>query len=287
MSQHANRPTVFGRRIAAVAGSALVASALAFTAAGCAQRPEITITQDGVTVSNGDQTRTYALPSAAQSAENRTITVTGTDSVLVEPDTAEVAIGVVGEGADADTARRKAVETVEDVRAALEDAGVAADDIVTNGLYLNPHYDYSSSSETIAGYEMRVELRVKGLALGQAGEAISIATAAGASSVDGVSYYRSDYDAQYEKALAAALEMAREKAEAICLSTGGSLGSAVSISEGYDGQTYRGNESTWVSGETAMAMDAKAEAGGAVPVNPGTIEIEATVTVEYEVAPAR
>ncbi len=284
-----------GRRLAATAGCALLAAALATGALGCTKAAQVTVAPDGVSVDDGTNAITYVLPAtgsrtearqgAAEAvAETRTVTVSGSDSVVATPDMAELSIGVRVQNEKASEAQREAAETVEAVKKAVVALGVPEEDVSTSSLYLNPRYDWSSSSETIVGYEMSVTLAVKNLPVAQVGAVVTAATAAGANTVGNASYYCSDYDALYRQALTSALSMARGKAEALAKAEGGALGDALSVTEGRDSQFYRNSAamgSTYdATAEAAAEGDAK---GASFDVDPGTVEIEAEVTVQYGV----
>ena len=266
-----------GRRgIVALAGAACATAALAGGMLGFAPQQAQAGVVSGVGVPELQLLQEVYSP--------RTVTVTGTDSVSVAPDTADLSLAVRTENADANACQEQAAQTIDAVTAALVDFGVSEDNIVTSDVNLYPQYDYSTDVETIVGYQMYVGITVEGLAIDQVGEAISTATAAGANVVNNVSYYRSDYDAQYQQALLKAIEQARGKAEAIASATGASLGDPVSVTEGYDSQQYRlTNNVSYAADEAATADSASGSAQLKLDVDPGTIEIEATVTVEYSV----
>lgn len=269
------------RRVASLAGCALLASALLVGATGCSPSSHVTVTRDGITVENGTETTNIPFITS-DSASERTITVSGTDSVSATPDTAELSLGIVAEAADASTAQADAAQIVDAVTAALEDLGIDADSISTDDVYLNPQYDYSSSTEKITGYQMNVSVTVKDLSIDQAGKAIGAATKAGANRVNGVSYYCSDYDALYQEALASALAAAESKAQGIAEASGDTLGAALSVIEGYESQAYR-NESAKAVAAGAVTEDAAADIDGGLGLDPGAVQIRATVTVEYAV----
>lgn len=303
-SDRSRRPAR-GRRLVTAAGCALVAAALATGALGCSKAAQITVAPDGVSVDDGTNAITYVLPAtasqaeaqdgaeqaqeaqqeeAATTAETGTITVSGSDSVVTTPDMAELSLGVRIQSEKASDAQTEAAETIAAVKEAIVALGVSEDDISTSSLYLNPRYDWSGSTETIVGYEMNVTLSIENLPVAQVGTVISAATAAGANSVGNASYYCSDYDALYQEALASALTMARGKAQAIAETEGGVLGDAVSVTEGYDSQQYRASAATGSSYDAVTTeAAAKDEESASFDVDPGTIEIEAEVTVQYSV----
>lgn len=279
MTKHA-RPA----GIAAFAGSALVAAALLAGTAGCTPQSSLSITADGVSVTDANGTQVYSLPNIDFSvAAAGTITVTGTDSVLVTPDLAEIDFSIVTLGATAHEAQSMSSDVVAAVTAALLEMGVPEDAVTTNNVYLNQQYDWSKDVAEVVGYEMNVYMTVKGLSIDEAGAAIATITAAGANSINGVSYYSGSYDEEYNKALEAALALAAQKAQAIAAASGMELGALVGVTEGYDGQSYRySSASASLYGVADEAAPAAAGGAGNFALDPGTIEIEATVTVEYE-----
>ena len=127
---------------------------------------------------------------------------------------------------------------------------------------------------------MNISVTVQGLDIERAGKAITAATGAGANRVNGVSYYCSDYDGLYQQALGRALAMAQEKAAALADANGDELGELLRVVEGYDGQAYRPTEP---KAYAAGAMTDEASSDNGMALDPGTVQIEANVTVEYEV----
>ncbi len=135
----------------------------------------------------------------------------------------------------------------------------------------------AESSETnIVGYEMTTRLSVTDLDIDRVGEVVSACIAAGANSTDGIQYYSSEYDAKYAEALAAAVEDAHAKAEVLAKAGGVNLGGVYSMTEGYQDMSYRYNA------DGAMAMESAADAS--MKVMPGQIDVNASVTVSYEVS---
>lgn len=264
------------RRVLALAGAACATVALAGGMLGFAPQQAHAGVVAGVGIPELQLLQEVYAP--------RTVTVTGTDSVSVAPDAADLSLAVRTESADAATCQDQAAQTVDAVTAALVAFGVPEEDIVTSDVNLYPQYDYSTQVETIVGYQMYVGITVRGLAVDQVGDVVSTATAAGANVVNNVSYYCSDYDAQYQQALLLAIEQAHAKAEAVAGATGAELGDPVSVTEGFDGQQYRLTNNVAYAADEAATADA---AGGSsqlkLDIDPGTIEIEASVTVEYRV----
>jgi uncharacterized protein YggE len=98
---------------------------------------------------------------------------------------------------------------------------------------------------------------------------IDRAVAAGANQVDGPALDTGDTAALYHKALEAALDDARAKAETIAVASGLTLGRATSVTESTSEPPVRDE------------MKAAPVAGSSTPIEAGTQELDATVSVTY------
>lgn len=205
------------------------------------------------------------------SSEDATITVSAAAEGQVEPDVITMSFGVEAEGSNAGEALDASSAAMRRVMASIEKHGVADRDIQTQ--FVDVSAVYSEDGRTgkyLASNSVRVKLRQ----IAEAGELISDATAAGANLQSGLSFSLEDEDATYQRALNEALDKARLKASALAERAGVDLGDPVSIEEVRDG----GNEPLY----SYRATDAAAEK--ATPVEPGRIEIGASVTVVYSVS---
>ena len=149
------------------------------------------------------------------------------------------------------------------VIAALKGAGVAAADLQTSQVSLQPQS--SQDGTTIIGYVASNSVTVR-TSLGNAGRVVDAAVGAGANGVSGPSLDVSDQDALYRDALKKAVADAKLKAQSLADAAGLTLGGAQSLQEG--------------SAATPLPMATKLSAGGA-PIEAGTQQIQASVTVTY------
>ena len=147
---------------------------------------------------------------------------------------------------------------------ALRAAGVPEKDIQTSQISLYP--DYSDSGD-LRGYEATNSVTVC-VSLEKAGAALQAAVGAGANQVDGPTLTKADSDKLYADALRAAVADARARAEVLAAAAGVKVGEVVSIVEG-----------STSSGPIAYDMAASPEA----PIQPGTQDIEASVTVSFAI----
>ncbi len=99
--------------------------------------------------------------------EAGTIVVSGTGRVAVEPDIAELRLGVAVSRDSVAEARSEAARTMSAILEAVAAAGVASRDIRTSQLSVQPRYDYRDGrAPTLVGYDLAnvVEVTVRDLA---------------------------------------------------------------------------------------------------------------------------
>lgn len=199
------------------------------------------------------------------------ITVTGVGTVTTVPNEAEFSLGVQTNGATAREALAANSEQMNRVLAALESAGVDKSDVKTQDVSVSPSYSDKGQTD---GYTARNTVSVKIHDLAKAGEVLDAASNAGANEVYGPSLTRSDQDAQQAKALGDAVADARKKAEALADAAGVRLGAVTAITEGFSG----GPEPYYAEGAARLSADK------AAPIEPGTQDVQASVTVTFAIA---
>ncbi len=255
-----------------LAAAALVA-ALAVVAAGCAGDDPETDAAAG-----GPEEDAFAVGLSAEAVGTEGaavapagITVVGTGSVTVTPDTAEWSFGVQTSADTADAALTANSEAMERVIAALRDAGISRDDLQTEQVAVYPRT--SDNGLSIVGYDASNTVSATIRDLGQAGGIVDAAVAAGANQVYGPSLTASDTDAQYRAAVDEAFDDARRRAEAIAEKAGVTLGAPVTIVEGAGGGAM-----------PYYAETLSEEAAADVAVEPGTQDVGATLTVTFAIS---
>jgi uncharacterized protein YggE len=200
------------------------------------------------------------------------ITVTGTGNVSGVPNELDLSMGVQANGGSVAGALRQANGAVRSITAVLTHSGVAASDIQTSGLSIQPNY---SSSGAPSGYGVSEQISVTLRHLSAAGSQISAAARAGgnATVIDGVSLNLSDTSSLMAAARVKAVTDAKAKAEAYARALGRPLGPVVSMSETPPALPYQ----PLPFGEAVPA----AGRASAVPVHPGTQQLSVTVTVVF------
>jgi uncharacterized protein YggE len=215
-----------------------------------------------------------ALAADPTTPPEHTITVTGTGTATVSPDTADVRLGVAVSKPTVKEARSVAAARMTAVIAAVKKLGVADKDIQTTSISLQPTYDYTNNGNPprITGYSFSNGIAVTVRDLDQTGDVIDDSLAAGASTLDGVNFRVADPAAAGAQARTDAMTQARASADTLAKSAGVSISGVASISE----------VATPVPGPIFYPQAAFAGAADkATPVQPGTTDVTITVTVSY------
>jgi uncharacterized protein YggE len=208
--------------------------------------------------------------SAAQPTEGDGITVSGTGTGRAAPDQATFFFGVQTEGASAKAALDANSAKMALVIAAIKRAGVAEKDVQTQDVSVMPRQDETGQ---ISGYFANNSVQALVRKLAGAGAVVDAVVAAGANQSSGPSFDQSRRDVVYRAALRAAVADARTKAEALAAESNASLGRVMRIVEGFAAEPVP------MYGR-ALADSAKAS----TPIEPGTQEVQATVTVTFELS---
>lgn len=222
---------------------------------------------------------------AAAQQVQRSINVNATDSVKIQPDRAELVLSIHPQADTADAARQAAASELEQLTQSLGGLGIDTASVTSGQVSINPVYDWSESTQKITGYQADVTVTVKDLTLDQASSALTSAAAVTDTSVSGLNYYVSTYDEQYQNALVSAMQAAQKKAEVLAGAAGASVGQVLSVQEGTDSQEYRYDRAYAGSGSSVALASADSSAESAttdITLNPGEVEISASVTVTYE-----
>jgi len=195
-----------------------------------------------------------------------TVTVSGHGVVTVAPDRATVSAGVHTQAASAADALAENARLMTAVVAALKAAG--GENLQTQQVSLYPQ---TSDQGLVTGYvaDDTVSADAK---IAETGALVDAAVGAGANIVSGPSLEVSDRDARYRAALAKAVADARAKADAIAQAGGFGVGPVSSVVE--------------ASANVPVPVLATAGAvakSDATPVEPGTQDITADVTVTFRI----
>lgn len=216
-----------------------------------------------------------ALPAQAlANSEAKRLQVTGTAVVTAAPDIAYITLGVETQDPSADKAAQANAEIMARVLAALEELGLTKQEVSTSGYNIYGSTQVinrgSDREETVTTYYVQNRINITTQDLDNLGEIIDRAVKAGANQVQGIRFDVQDKQALQLEALRLAVRQGRAKAEAMAEAAGLVLGDLLTMNESY---------STYAPMVTAVAYRADAAVGTAI--NPGDVEVSATVQMEF------
>lgn len=220
----------------------------------------------------------FCLPCAmAESNTAPQLTVTGSSTVYLPADSAMIMLGVRETAPNVRDAQANMNAKIAAIRAALVEMGIDNADIDTESLFVYADYNYSSGVEYVVSYSASNTLRVSVRDIALAGAVIDAAFAAGANSLDSVSFYASDDSAARDKAYADAVASALHKGEIIASAAGMRIESIASITEN--------KVDTWYESSVkmnAVTMDAAAAAG--TDIQASNVNVSAEVNITFTLA---
>ena len=213
-------------------------------------------------------------PATGTEPAAHTITVMASGKVTVVPDVARVNLGVTITKPTVKAVREAGAKSMTDIIAALKALGIADADIKTTNLSLYPQYG-SGSTPKIVGYQISEQIQVTVRDLDKAGDVVDTATAKGATDVNGIAFEVADPAKAQNDARAAAVAAARASAAALATAGKVSLGAVISITDSTPpSPIFYGYG----------ASKAAPSADTATPVQPGTQDLSAMVTVVFEIS---
>ena len=201
-----------------------------------------------------------------------TVTVSGSGEVSVAPDVADVTVGVSITKPTVAEAQSAAATSMASVIAALKKDGVDTKDIVTVNLSLSPVYDYNSSVPRLVGQQYTNTVRVTVRDLGRVAAVVDDSVAAGATTIQGISFRLNDPKSVQGQARQLAMNDALAKATALTAAANVSIKGVASISE---------TSTTPITYSGGATMDSKAAAQVATPIQTGTTDVVISVSVTY------
>jgi uncharacterized protein YggE len=202
-------------------------------------------------------------------------TVTGEATVVVEPDLAEIDLGVTTQAKTAVEAAEENARRLSKVVAEVKTLLDRGDELKTTGYSLSPEYRYPSrgGQPEIVGYTATNIVRVKTQRLDLVGKLIEAGMRSGANRIHRLVFSLKDEQAAQERAIHQAALKAKSKAGEIASALGLKIVKVLSVSE----------VDRSVRPMIQEAMAARAESAvPQTPVEPGTIEVRSTVTLTAE-----
>lgn len=202
------------------------------------------------------------------------VRVHGESTVSVEPDQAQIDVGVITQGATAQAASdanaKQANAVVDQLKAAAPQASVK-----TVNFSVNPNYHYPKDGGTpsILGYTANNTVRMELDDVALVRKVIETATRSGANNVNRLNFTLKDEKPYRARALRQAADQARSSAEALAAGLNLHLGRVLQVEEG---------QPVIVSPARQIEF-ARAESNTETPISPGSIDVHATVSITFEV----
>jgi hypothetical protein len=226
------------------------------------------------------------------------ITVSGEGKVYAKPDVALVSLGVTSQAVTVADATKVGTESMNAVIAAVKALNIDEKDIQTTNYSLTPVYEYENivtpvsdtqmysaysvgstvrtSKNTLKGYKLEQNVRVKIRDFTKIGDVLSKATASGANLVGDLQFTIDNPEQYKEQARAQAIAQAKTNAENLAKESGIGLGKLVNVYENYAYPTTYSNSSK-------MLGAGAADSAPAPTIQPGQQEIDVTINLTYKV----
>lgn len=210
------------------------------------------------------------------STTQRTISVTGSGTMLVNPDIATLSLEVITRDNDIQKASEDNANRMSAVQSALEDLGIKSQDIRTYDFDLQQERSYSNGRTLYGQYIVTNKIGVSIKDIESVGNVIDVAIKNGATSMNGLEFSFSKQQEASKEARIMAMQNAAETASLMASTLGVEVGKVISIAEHTGGANY------------PMALNASKEyfsgaedRARSTPVSFGKKEITVCVDVVY------
>lgn len=220
-------------------------------------------------------TGAFAAPLHAEDKQmDRTVTVSASGSVSAEPDEASISTGVSSEAKTAREALSKNTEAMKKVIAELKSQGVEPKDIQTTQFNVEPVYVYPKEGQppNVTGYRVNNMVSVRVRNLDKLGGVLDQLVTVGANQMSGIAFNVSKAETLKDEARQQAVGNALRRAKLLASASGADVGEVMQISEDVN---FQGPQPVVFARKMAMSAEA-------APVERGTQELEARVTVTWK-----
>lgn len=216
-----------------------------------------------------------AAPVPAAQTNQTGLTVTGTGEAQGEPDVAFVEVGIDIEDEDLGAAVNQSNRIINNITSALDELGVAEEDIQTTNFNVFQDQRYDNNGPT-GEFFFRVNntVRIRIVEIEQTGEILERSLEAGANQVYGLNFTIDDPQALQDAARTEAINDAQRKAEQMASDLGVELGDPIFVSEGGGAVPFASPRFDTFAADEAIS---------AVPVSTGQLNVSSSVTVTFEI----
>lgn len=218
-----------------------------------------------------------AAAAAAEPAKPDTVVlaVTGTGRVAVAPDTASVTLGVATTARTAREAQQENSRLVAAVIEAIVRLGIPRENIQTVEFSVWPVYEEpvkGAEPSKISAYRVSNNIRIVVDDPAKVGAVLDAGFAAGANQSYGIQFFKKNDAVERARALQEAIKDARARAEAVAQALGARIAGIAGV------------RVENVYSPVLMRSGAYDGTGGPVPVEPGQVDITASVSIDYRLA---
>jgi uncharacterized protein YggE len=217
-------------------------------------------------------------PAVGQSANPRTLTVSGTGVAYLTPDIAYVNIGVHTENKDAAAAVSSNNTDSQKVVDALKKFGIADKDIQTTNFSIYPQQQFDNQGKPTGeiNYVVDNTVYVTVRDLSKIGDLLDTVVQAGANSINSIQFDVADRTKALSDARQAAISDAKAQAQEVAKAAGVTLGPVQSID-------VTGGSTPPIPVYQNKAASPMVGSGASVPVNPGQLTVTINVNVVYQI----
>lgn len=210
----------------------------------------------------------FGLDLLQTNSQVKTISVTGESSEQRTNEVATFSAGVSVSSENKQEATQEVNDKVQKILDSVKTFGIPTEDIKTESVSIYQEEDYETNK--ITGWRASNTVSIKLRDSTKADQLTDLLANTDATSVYGPSFELDNSDLNKDSLYAVALKNATNKAENMANSFGGKLGKVLHVTEGY-------NTNSPVLFERASGLG-----GGGAPIEPGSSNVNATVTVVYE-----
>jgi len=204
--------------------------------------------------------------------------VQGEGKEAVAPDIAKIDIGIQESGGSLKTVQDSVNKKSQDLVAQVKKLGVEPKDIKTISYSVYPQYDYTAPTQRITGYQVSISYEITVRDFTKINDLISSVTDFGANMVGGVNFDLSDdlKNKTLQTAREEAVSEAKSKAEGLAKAAGITLGKIINVSESTPSNIRP-------LAVPAVGLGAAEKSVAQPDVQPGTTEVDVTISLSYEV----
>jgi len=255
----------------------LISAVLLVLASACAVAPQ---TEAITTPEASEQPPAMAVPPSASSNAPRLITVTGVSQVSITPDIAFITVGSHQEAETVVEAVDNSNQAVQNIVQALTVAGVDEKDLQTSNfsVYSQDKFD-ADGTRSGSTYVVENTIYITVRDLDKLGDILNEAVKAGANSIWGIQFDKSDKSKELSEGRADAVKLAQDQAKELADASGLTLGDIQSITH------YSGYSMPYglASGMGGNGGGAGYNLNSSLAISPGQMYIQVEVTVSYAV----